>query len=121
LTPAFWQQNVYFAGSNDVIKAFHLDPTTGKLSSTPTSTGSFQFVFPGAQPVVSSNGASNGIVWAVDRSSTVALHAYDATNMGIELYRSVGLGAGAKFVVPTVVNSKVYVGTASKLFVFGPM
>jgi hypothetical protein len=121
VTPAFWQQNVYFTGSNDVIKAFHLDPATGKLSSTPSSTGSFQFVFPGAQPVVSSNGASNGIVWAVDHSSTVALHAYDATNMGIELYRSAGLGAGAKFVVPTVVNSKVYVGTASKLFVFGPM
>jgi hypothetical protein len=120
-TPAFWQQNVYFTGSNDVIKAFSLDTTTGELSSIPTSNGSFEFVFPGAQPVVSSNGASNGIVWAVDHSSAVALHAYDATNMATELYRSAGLGAGAKFAVPTVVNSKVYVGTASNLVVFGPM
>ncbi len=119
LTPAFWQQNVYFTGNNDVIKAFKLDPTTSKLSSTPTSHGSFNFVFPGAQPVVSSNGASNGIVWAVDHSSSVALHGYDATNMATELYRSAGLGAGAKWAVPTVVNGKVYVGTASKLVVFG--
>lgn len=56
LTPTFWQQNVYFTGNNDVIKAFQLDPTMGKLSSTPTSHGSFNLVFPGAQPVVSSNG-----------------------------------------------------------------
>jgi hypothetical protein len=121
LTPAFWQQNVYFTGSNDVIKAFRLDPTTSLLSSTPTSKGSFNFVFPGAQPVVSSNGASNGIVWAVDYASSVALHAYDATNMATELYRSAGLGAGAKWAVPMVVNGKVYVGTAGKLVVFGSM
>jgi hypothetical protein len=60
--PAFWQQFVYFTGNNDVLKAFTLK-TTGKLSLTPTSKGTFLFVFPGAQPVVSSNGESNGIVW----------------------------------------------------------
>jgi hypothetical protein len=120
-TPAYWQQNLYFNGNNDVIKAFHLDPASGKMSSTPTSKGSFTFVFPGAQPVVSSNGSTNGIVWTIDHSSSVALHAYDATNVATELYRSSGLGSGAKWAVPTVVNSKVYVGTASKLVVFGPI
>jgi len=119
-TPAFWQQHVYLVGNNDVIKAFALK-ATGKLSLTPTSKGTFQFVFPGAQPVVSSNGSVNGIVWAVDHSPSCALHAYDARNLGTELYRSSGLGAGAKWAVPTVVNSKVYVGTAGKLFVFGPI
>jgi hypothetical protein len=88
------------------------------MSSHPTSQGSFKFGFPGAQPAVSANGSSNGIVWAVDHSSSVALHAYNATNLTTELYRSPGLGAGAKFAVPTIVNGKVYVGTASKLFVF---
>ncbi|MDP9161743.1 MAG: hypothetical protein M3O09_16120 [Acidobacteriota bacterium] len=38
-----------------------------------------------------------------------------------QLYRSGSLGGGAKFAVPTVVNSKVYVGNASKLVVFGPI
>jgi len=118
MTPAFWQQTLYFAGNNDVLKAFSLNASTGLMSSNPTSKGSFKFGFPGAQPVVSANGASNGIVWAVDRSSSVALHAYNAKNLTTELYRSPGLGAGAKFVVPTIINGKVYVGTASKLFVF---
>ncbi len=71
--------------------------------------------------MVSSNGTTKGIVWVMEYLPTVALHAYDATNLAIELYRSGSLGGGAKFVVPTVVNSKVYIGTASKLVVFGPM
>jgi len=131
-TPVFWQQTLYFAGRNDILRAFSLNASAGKASSQPTSKGSFEFVFPGAQPVVSANGANNGIVWVVDHSSSVvALHAYDATiapvapsrraspaNISKELYRSPGLGTGAEFVVPTVVNGKVYVGTAGKLFVF---
>ncbi|MEP6644885.1 MAG: hypothetical protein ABJA69_10320 [Acidobacteriaceae bacterium] len=119
-TPAYWKGNLYFVGNNDVIKRFSLDPATGKLSSTPTSQGSFTFVFPGAQPVVSSNGNSNGIVWAVDRSSSVSLHAYSAADLNNELYRSSGIGAGTKWAVPTVINGKVYVGTQTKLVVFGP-
>jgi hypothetical protein len=120
-TPAFWAQNLYFVGNNDVIKEYSLSASTGKLSSSPTSKGTFVFAFPGAQPVVSSNGATNGIVWAVDYSPSVALHAYNATNVGTQLYQSSALGAGAKWAVPTVVNSKVYVGTGSQLVVFGPI
>jgi len=118
MTPAFFDQTLYFAGNNDVLKAFRLDPSTGQMSSQPTSKSSFTFPYPGAQAVVSANGATNGIVWAVDTSSSVALHAYDATNLANELFRSPGLGAGNHFAVPTVVNGKVYVGTAGKLFVF---
>ena len=95
MTPAYWEQNVYFIGNNDVIKAFHLDPSTGLLSTSPTSQGTFEFVFPGGQPVVSSNGSSNGIVWAVDHGTGAALHAYDATNLGNQLYVSSSMGTGA--------------------------
>ena len=119
-TPAYWQGNLYFVGNNDVIKSFSLDSATGKLSANPTSRGIFTFVFPGAQPVVSSNGTRNGIVWAVDHSPSVALHAYSATDLTNELYRSPGMGGGTKWAVPTVINGKVYVGTQTKLAVFGP-
>jgi hypothetical protein len=120
-TPAYWQQTLYFSGNNDVLKAFSLNPTTGLMSTTPTSKGAYVFSFPGGQPVVSSNGGSNGVVWVMEYLPTVALHAYDAKNLANELYRSPSIGPGAKFVVPTVVNSKVYVGTANRLVVFGPI
>jgi hypothetical protein len=77
-------------------------------------------VFAGAQPVVSSSGEIIRIVWTMDHSHSSALHACDARNVGTEMYRSSGLGAAAKWAVPTAVNGKVYMGTASKLVVFGP-
>lgn len=114
-----WEPNIYSIGNNDVIKAFHLDPSTGLLSTSPTSQRSFEFVFPGAQPVVSSNGSSNGIVWAVDHGTAAALHACDANDMSMQLYVSSSMGTGAKWAVPTVINGKVYVGTDGHLYVFG--
>lgn len=118
-TAAFFQQTLYFIGNNDVIKAFSLDAASGKLSLTPTSRGSFAFVFPGSQPVVSSNGTSNGIVWAVDQSTASSLHAFDATDVSHELFRSAPIGQAAKWAVPTVINGKVFVATKSNLVVFG--
>jgi len=124
-TPAFWQQNVYFVGNHDVIKAFHLDPSTGLLSAAPISKGTVFYPFPGAQPVVSSSGPTNGIVWTVDFNSTAVLHAYDATNVAKELYNSSqagsrdSLGTGCKFATPTVINGKVYVGAKGHLTVYG--
>ena len=53
------------------------------------------------------------------------LHAYDASNLH-ELYNSSQasgsrdqFGAGNKFITPTVVNGKVYVGTTNSVGVFG--
>lgn len=107
---------------------------SGVLSSQPTSQTPEKFNWPGPNPTVSSNGTSNGILWAVDASSYASrccevLHAYDATNLGNELFNTNQTGCGPvnnnqlggaiKFSVPTVVNGKVYVGDASQLSVFG--
>ncbi|MGA2990057.1 MAG: hypothetical protein ABSD88_06235 [Candidatus Korobacteraceae bacterium] len=116
-TPAYFGSNVYFIGNNDVIKMFSLDAKTGMLSTAPVSKGSFTFLFPGGQPVVSSNGASNAIVWAIDYSSHF-LHAYDASDMTKELFRSASVGT-TKWTVPTVINGKVYVVSNGNLSVFG--
>lgn len=116
MTPAYWEQNLYFIANNDVIKQFTLDPSTGLMSTTPAEKGSFEFTFPGGQPVTSSNGSSNGIVWAVDPGGK--LHAFDATNVSTTLYTS-GTLVATKFAVPTVVNGKVFVAGQGELFVFG--
>lgn len=120
LTPAYFNGSVYFVANGDVIKAFSLNASTGQLSSTPSSKGSFVFPFPGGQPVVSSNGTSgNAIVWVMDHASGAALHAYNAANVAQQLYVSPSLGTGAKWAVPTVINGKVYVGTSGQLVCFG--
>ena len=64
-------------------------------------------------------------MWAVENGSSAILHAYDATNLR-ELYNSNQasgsrdqFGAGNKFITPTIVNGKVYVGTTSSVGIFG--
>jgi len=127
--PAFWQNNIYFLGVNDVLKAFQL--SGGLLSTTPTSQASTAFGFPGATPAISANGSTNGIAWVLDNSAfatsgPAVLHAYDATNVATELWNSSQAansrdqaGPAVKFTVPTVVNGRVYVGGQNQLTVFG--
>ena len=57
----------------------------------------------------------DGIVWTIQQD---ALHAYDTTNLGSELYRG-SAGSFIKFSTPTIANGKVYVGTGNSLAVFG--
>jgi hypothetical protein len=119
--PAYFNHTVYFSASNDVLKAFPL--THGQLAPTPSSKASLIFSYPGAVPVVSSNGSANGIVWLIE--GKFGLHAYDAADVSRELYNSQmnpardSLGSFVRFTVPTVVNGKVYVGTGNSLAVFG--
>jgi hypothetical protein len=53
------------------------------------------------------------------------LHAYDATNLAHELYNSSQAGSrdqcgnGNKFIVPTVADGKVFLGTQNSVCVFG--
>jgi hypothetical protein len=115
-TPAFWNNNLYFIANNDAVKQFSFNPSTGLMSSTPIHKDTFAYLFPGGQPVVSSNGNNNGIVWAIDWT-TGTLRAYDATNVSNVLYVSPKLGTGIKFTTPTVVNGHVYVGLGNNVVV----
>jgi len=121
--PAYFNNTVYYGSVGSPIQAFTI--TNAKLSSSATSQTSNSFGYPGATPSVSANGASNGIVWAVENSNPAALHAYNATNLN-ELYNSNqasggrdNFGAGNKFITPMIVNGKVFVGTTNGVAVFG--
>src|SRR5437867_8510081 len=129
-TPAFWEGKLYVVAIGDVLKQY----TLANASLTPALQAGDVFGFPGATPAISSNGATNGIVWVLDTSNNgtpngsgssgpAILYAYDATNLD-KLFSSPTSGAGAagnavKFTVPTVANGKVYVGTQTELSVFG--
>jgi len=121
-SPAWFNGNLYYAGVGDNLKAFGFSSGQFALAARSAST----FPYPGATPAISANGSANGIVWAVESQSTAVLHAYDAGNVATELYNSNQaargrdhFGAGNKFIVPTVANGKVYVGTTNGVGVFG--
>jgi hypothetical protein len=123
-SPAYWNGNVYVSANDDALKAYRL--SSGLLSFSPASTSSVgNFNFPAPPPAVSASGSTNGIVWVMSSAGSV-LHAFDALNLGIELYNSGQAtgnrdqtGYGVKFSVPTIANGKVYVGTQTELDVFG--
>ncbi len=126
-TPAYWAGYLYFWGPNDVLRVFQM--VNNLVSTTTVATGAVTFGPPGATPVVSANGGTNGIVWAIqpDGYTTGApaiLHAFNATT-AVELYNSSQAGTrdtagpAIKFTPPTVANGKVYVPTASELDVYG--
>ncbi len=119
--PAYWNSNIYFYGSSDALKQFSV--TNGVVSATPVSINGPTVAGYGTTPSISSNGASNGIVWALIAGD---LYAYDATNVSTGLYNSGAAPGGRdatgsilKFTTPIIANGKVYVGTATEIDVFG--
>jgi hypothetical protein len=125
-TPAFFNGVLYYGAVGEPLKAFPM--TNAKLATTSSSQSSASFSSPGTTPSISANGTANGIVWALESnmSSAGVLHAYNATNLALELYNSTqasggrdSFGNGNKFITPMIVNGKVYVGTQTGVAVFG--
>jgi hypothetical protein len=120
--PAYFNGTVYYGAVGDALKAFPV--TNAKLAGTPSSQSTHHFGYPGTTPSVSANGATNGIVWAIENGGAI-LFAYDASDLTKELYNS-NQAAGNrdhfssnKFITPVIVNGKVYVGTQTSVAVFG--
>jgi hypothetical protein len=129
-TPAYFNHAIYYVGTapaGDVLKAFPI--VNGTVFPT-AAHGQYIYGFPGSTPSISANGNTSGIVWTLDNGGFASfapaiLRAYDATNVGRELYDSTLAGArdragpAVKFTVPTVVNGKVYVGGFGVVTVYG--
>jgi len=132
-TAALWNNSLYIAASSSPLMQFPFNTLTGLFDIAPKASLN-SFNGKGATPSVSASSAtSNGIVWALDNGSygfdccangPAVLHAYDATNVGTELWRSTqgtgnAAGDAVKFTVPTIANGKIYVGTRGELSVYG--
>ena len=123
--PAFSTQKIYYGAVGDAIKAFSFN-SSGLLNTTPASATSTRFGYPGATPSTSGSGAKTLILWAAENTSPAVLHAYNASNLTVELYNSNQaangrdhFGNGNKFITPTIANGKVYVGTTNGVGVLG--
>ncbi len=123
-SPAYFNGTLYYGASGDVIRAYPF--SQARLASSPSSQSTHSYTYPGATPSISANGSGNGIVWVAENTSPAVLHAYDAADLNSEFYNSnmaAGsrdhFGSGNKYIVPTIANGKVYVGTTSGVGVFG--
>jgi hypothetical protein len=121
---AYFNGTIYYGAVGDTLKAFPI--VNALVGSTPSSQSGNTFNYPGTTPAVSSNGTTNGIVWAAENANPAVLHAYDASNLSRELYNSNQaangrdhFGAGNKFITPTIAHGKVYVGTTNGVGAFG--
>lgn len=159
--PAYWKwtnsqggtsRSVYYSvrgaetGASPLpITMYTLNTSNPLISmSGPTSYTQYEgFCAYGATPSVSSDGATGGILWAIEATNKfntgtafsgactqglsepgtdytyLALHAYDATSLGTEFYNGRGqnlnhpTGYPRKFITPTISNGKVFVGATS--------
>ncbi len=127
--PAWWNGNLYFAPAGQRMVQFQM--RHGRLRPQPVARTREKFYYPGATPALSANGRRAAIVWALQlgayarTSQAAVLHAYDARNLGRELYSSAWHprrdtpGREVKFAPPLVVNGRVYAPTANGVAVYG--
>jgi regulation of enolase protein 1 (concanavalin A-like superfamily) len=126
--PAYWNNLLYFQASSAALKEFSVSNASinqAAIATAPASFGSLN-----GSPVISANGANNGIVWVLNNNSgnsgsSGALYAYNALNISQELWDSTLMGSrdsagpGVKMTTPTVAGGKVYVGAQYTLSVYG--
>ncbi len=129
--PGYFNGSMYFGPNHNSVKSFpFIEAKLGSLASQSPGTNGY----PGATPSISANVTSNGIVWTTElisnafplESTSAILHAYAATNLGLELYNSTqatnnldALGAGQKFNPPMVASGRVYVASTNSVAVYG--
>ena len=127
-TPAYWNGNVYMWASKDVPKLFQIN--SGVLGATAASKSTISSLFPGASFSISSNGAQDGIAWAVrtDQYTTHGpgvLYAWNANDLTKTIYESDtnsardGVGQANRFAIPVVTNGKLYLNAQRQVDVYG--
>jgi hypothetical protein len=125
---AYWNSHVFFAASDDYLRDYSIE--NGFLSLNATSNTKFQN--PGATPSISADGNRNAIVWAISTkvwngpdNKPAVLYAFDANHLQKPIYTSEEnsqrdrAALAARFVIPVVINGKIYFGTRSEVEVYG--
>ena len=124
---AYWNGHVFFASSDDYLRDYAIE--NGQLTLKTRS--SIKFENPGATPSVSADGNKNAIVWAIATKTwngverPVVLYAFDGDNIEQPIYTSERnskrdrAAMATRFVIPLVVNGRVYFGARGEVEVYG--
>jgi hypothetical protein len=121
---------IYGSGAQGRLTQWRL-AADGTIVPQPVAQAPLPFAYPGAIPVVSSDGTTpgSGIVWTVDQTHGGVLRAFDAANIARPLWDSArnpardGLRPGEfdHFTVPTTARGLVFVGDQGQLEVYGAL
>jgi hypothetical protein len=132
-TWGYWKSTegefVYGSGTSGKPTEWRMNPD-GTLATPPVAQGPEAYGYPGAIPVVSSNGTTpgTGIVWTIDQTHGAVLRAFDAADIGHEVWNSSlatardgmdDTGDFNHFDVPTIAGGMVFVGDQSHLEIYG--
>jgi hypothetical protein len=124
---AYWNQHVFFACEDDRLRDYAISNGELKLNSSSTT----KFENPGATPSISANGTKDAIVWAVATKTwngpnqPAVLYAFAANKIIQPIYSSEQNSKrdraemGTRFVIPVVVNGRVYFGVRGEVEVYG--
>jgi hypothetical protein len=125
---SYWNGHAFFAASDDYLRDYALKNGQFKLNASSET----KFANPGATPSVSADGNKNAIVWAIATKTwngpdnkPAVLFAFDATKLGDPIYTSEQNGQrdraamATRFVIPLVVNGRVYFGARGEVEVYG--
>jgi hypothetical protein len=125
---AYWNGHVFFACEDDSLRDYAVT-TKGQLVLNRRS--KIEFENPGATPTVSANGDRDAIVWAVATrrwnggEHNAVLYAFDANDVSQPIYTSEQnskrdrAALATRFVVPVVVNGRVYFAARGEVEVYG--
>jgi len=128
-SPLYWNGHLYWNatqdtnGQNNFAYSWSFNAGNSGLISTSPTSHSAQGYGETSAASISSNGATNGILWLMANDG--ALWAYDATNLNSVLWTSKSnrdsAGSATKFASPTIVNGKVYIGNLNSVVAYGQL
>ena len=127
-TAAYWNGKVYLWAEDNVPMMFKIN--NGVMDTSPDSQSTITSAFPDPTFSVSSNGAQDGIAWAVradqfNSDGPAVLYAWNANDLTNTIYESDtnaprdSAGPANKFAVPVVTNGKVYIAAHGEVDVYG--
>jgi hypothetical protein len=122
-TFSYWNGNVYIGPDGGTLRDYSVGG--GALGGAPATQSARSFGA-GSSPTISSNGTSNGILWAVDNGTSPAIvFAYNPANLGQVYWASNQAangrdtsGPGEKWTSAVVANGYVYVGGANSVTLY---